>query len=323
MSREKRAILAPPRVAVTVPGSGGMLGRGLLSRIRASLSGVVMLTVFIAIGTGLMLFGLAGMAGPWKERLLASGDPRFFKAVLAFGAVYTLVSLRMLQLLLTGAAHEERTRRARRQPWDREYPWKREGMGPDYTSSPGGMLLGRVAFLGLIALFNLGLGSPSWLLKGIVILLDLFGLLVLWDSLAKLWQWLRFRRPTIDWKTFPGYVGEPVEATVRFPRAIHPRGPARATLRCLQDEEVPRPPDAHGNQAPPELKPFSVYSQTREIPLPDTPLRHLDVAFDLPRDVPGTCLAHQWPIYWQIVLEVPLAGPDFETVFLAPVYRRS
>jgi hypothetical protein len=56
---------------------------------------------------------------------------------------------------------------------------------------------------------------------------------------------------------------------------------------------------------------------------PDGPLDYLDFGFDVPSDLLGTKLATQEAVYWQVQAIVPVAGPDLETVFLAPVYRRT
>ena len=48
---------------------------------------------------------------------------------------------------------------------------------------------------------------------------------------------------------------------------------------------------------------------------------YLDFAFELPTDVPPTDLHAPSSVYWQLLLHVPIAGPDLESVFLAPVYK--
>ncbi len=324
VSRKKKPILAPPRMAVAVPGWRGATG-GCLRLFGTHFLIAALLLMFLAISTAIILFGLAGTVGPWKAGLSDNAPPQTYLGMMAFGTVFLLVTLRIGQIALVGEANETRTRprnRGKGQPWTWDHPWKQEGMSPDYTSSPGGTLLGRVALLGLIGMFNLALGSPAWEVKAVVLFFDLLGLLLLVDSLGKIWHWLRFRQPTVDWKTFPAFLGSRLEATVRFPRAIRPGGAAVATLRCAQDEPVARGRDVEGNQLDPELRPFSLYTQIREIPLPEGLLAHLDLAFQVPSDLPGTQLGVPGATYWQVLLTIPTSGPDFETVFLAPVYRR-
>ena len=321
VSREKTRIMAPPRSAV--PGAGRAFGRGFVEGLRREPAGCFLI-LFCGVGAALFAFGLAGTVGPYRDALRRDGDPRFFLAAMGFGTVFFLVPLRMLQVVLTGGANEARRERARGpadRPWEWDYPWRPAGMRPDYTSDSGGTVLGRVAFLALIGLFNIALGAPSWLLKGIVLVLDLLGLLILFDSVVKIVQWARFREPSVAWGTFPAFLGGPLAATVRFPRRLRPAGPAQATLRSVRAEWTERK-TAEG-EVERQLEPQALYAETRELPLPPgAPLASLDVAFDVPGDLPGTDLGQAEATYWQLLVRIPVAGPDLETMFLAPVYRR-
>ena len=313
-SRERSRLYAPPRAALRVAGEGSTFGRGFLRMMRESQGGGCMLLFFIAVGTGIFLFGAAGTWGPYKDGLRANGDPRFFLAMMAFGTVFSLVALRMLQIVLNSARQEGRgrSRGNRKRPWESDHPWRPEGQGPDYAGNSGGFLLGLIAFLGLLGLFNMVFLSPSpWLLRGIVLFFDLFGLLLLLDALRKAWQALRHGRPRMRWTTFPAFLGDRLEAVFLIRPALRPRGPVKATLRCIED--------AGGGEA---LEPFVIYQQIREIDGGGDVLRELPVAFDIPPDLPGTRLDRAQATYWQVFLQVPVTGPDFETVFLAPVYAR-
>jgi len=323
VSRTKERIVAPPRSAVPVPGEGRAFGRGFVAGLRREPAGCFLI-LFSGVGVALFALGLAGTVGPYRASLRESGDPRFFLAAMGFGTVFFLVPLRMLQVVLTGGVNEARQERAHGpadRPWEWDYPWRPAGMRPDYTSDGGGTVLGRVAFLAFIALFNVALGSPSWLLKGIVLVLDLLGLLVLYDSFVKALQWARFREPSVAWGTFPAFLGGPLAATVRFPRRLRPTGAAKATLRCVRDEWRQR--ETAEGEVERQLEPQALYTEARELPLPPgAPLASLDVAFDVPDDLAGTDLQEPEATYWQLLVQVPVAGPDLETVFLAPVYRR-
>lgn len=199
----------------------------------------------------------------------------------------------------------------RKLPWTADHPWRPEGMPPDYSAPGSGGVLGRVAALLLFGLFNLVFLEPSpWGLRAIVLFFDLFGALILWDTLHKMWQALRHPRPVMRWTTFPAFLGGRLEGVFAVRRALRVRGPVRATLRCVQDAGMGMQQEA-----------FSLYEQIREIPPAGDRLKELPVAFDLPSDLPGTDLGRSDAVYWQVVLQIPVAGPDFETVFLAPVYE--
>jgi hypothetical protein len=308
-SRERKRLYAPPRSALRT-GQGSAFGPGFWSRL--SKSGAAPLLVFIIVGAGIFLFGLAGTVGPWKEGLQANGDPRFFLVMMAFGTVFLLVSLRMMQIHLTQAQSAERRKPVDpRQPWAGDHPWQPQGMAPDYGKEGAGSALGRIAFFGVMGLFNLVFLSPSpWLLRGIVLLFDLFGLLILWDSLHKIWQFLRHPRPKMRWTTFPAFLGGRLEGVFLVRPAMRVRGPVKATLRCVED-----------GGSTPSSEAFVIYEQTQEVPPGGDRLAELPIAFDIPTDLPGTDLARYDPTYWQVMLILPVTGPDFETVFLAPVYE--
>lgn len=315
-SRERRLLFAPPRVALPVEGPRS----GVLKRLREGPG--CFLLFFASIGAGLFLFGLAGTFGPWRDALRENGDPRFFLAAMGFGTVFVLVPLRMLQVVLTGAEHADRRRKARvdpTQPWASDYPWRPDSMAPEGEGGAGEAVLGRVAFLALIGLFNLGLASGSWLLITIIVILDLLGLVILYDSIHKLWMALRYPRPRISWLTFPVFTGSRLEAVFRSRRRLQATGPARVTLRCVRDEWEARP-TAKGGQSH-QLEAFMIYEQVTEIPIESPPIDSLRIEIDIPADLPGTDLTKEEAVYWQVVVQIPVLGPDFESVFLAPVYR--
>jgi hypothetical protein len=294
---------------LSVPGQKDF-GRRFLATMRDG----GMLLVFIAVGAGIFLFGVAGTWGPYKEGLQANGDPRFFLAMMAFGAVFMLVALRMLQIVFNSASHKVLPREKQTRPWEADHPWKPEGQGPDYAGNTGGTILGLVAFLGLLGLFNMVFTSPSpWLLRGIVIFFDLLGLLFLVDALRRLWQALRHGRPRMRWTTFPAFLGDPLEGVFQIRPALRPAGPVKVTLRCVEDA---------GGDQPGALEPFAIYQQIQEIDAGRDALRELPVSFHIPSDLPGTHLSRDRATYWQVFLQVPVTGPDFETVFLAPVYEK-
>jgi hypothetical protein len=319
-SRVRSSLPAPSRASVPAPGAPTAFGRGIVRRFRESQAGCFFL-LFLAVGGGIFLFGLAGTVGPYAEGLRAGNDPRSFLGVMAFGAVFFLIALRMTQITLTGVEHDRRSRKGAgaRHPWASDHPWRPAGMGPDYASPGSGVVLGRLAILSLLGLFNLALGSGSWFVWALILMFDLLGLLILFDSLVKVLQALRRARPRVRWTTFPAFLGTRLEGVFTTRRPLAATGPVRATLRCVEDVE------RGGSDAGPVLEPFVIYTQTGDFPGAGRPGERIDTVafgFDLPDDLPGTNLLRREAVYWQVVVEVPLAGPDFEAVFLAPVYAR-
>lgn len=323
-SRERKILRAPPREAVPVPGAPTAFGRGFWQRYRKSRSGCF-LTLFIAVGVGLFLFGLANIAGPYAPA--EREDPVRFLVAMAFGVVFILVALRMLQVELTGTEHRRRRGRGAShwKPWTSDHPWQPEGMDPDYSAPGGGHVLGTVAILSVLALFNLAFfDHPSWVARAVLLLFDLFGFLILVDALLKIFQALRRMRPRMRWTTFPAFLGERLEGVFTTERPLSTIGPARATLRCVRDEwtehkEIDE--DTGRETKHRHLLPYVLYTRSIEVPA-EGRIKQVPLAFDVPTDLPGTDLMRKEAVYWQVVVEVPLSGPDFNAVFLAPVYER-
>ena len=202
-------------------------------------------------------------------------------------------------------------------PWAADSPWRPAGQDPDYEPDTGHPFRARLGLLGLIALANLGLLASSVLLENVIVLLDVLGIVIVIDLLLKLWQASRRIRPRMRWTTFPAFLGGRLEGVLVTRGALEPIGAARAILRCVRDERVPAE-DGSGAA----VEPAAIYRQITEFPITADRLKVLPVAFDLPADLPGTDLKNDEPVYWQVALQIPTIGPDFETVFLAPVYAR-
>ena len=202
-------------------------------------------------------------------------------------------------------------------PWAADYPWRPAGQEPDYARDAGHPFLVRLGIVALIGMSNLALLSSSLLLENLVVLLDVLGVVLVLDLLLELWRAFRRLRPRMRWKTFPAYLGGRLEAELVARPFLEPIGPALAILRCVHDERIA---GAHSSES--SLEPTVIYQQRCEVPVPELRLKELPLAFDIPVGLPGTDLGRDDAIYWQIALRIPSIGPDFETVFLAPVYGR-
>lgn len=314
----KERVIATPRSALPAPGSGSVFGRGFLRNLRAAGGVGCFLLFFMSLGTGLFLWGLAGTFGPYKEGMRDNAPPQTFLGMMAMGTVFFLVALRMLQIVLTSARNEGRAKGDAKQPWTWDHPWSTHWMKPDYTGSGSGTILGRVAFLALLALFNVAWASDLLVFKIVVAIFDLFGVLILIDTVQKIVQWLRVGQPVVIWSQVPAFLGERLEGRIAFSRSVAAQGPARVTLRRVEDEWVERQSGKHRTR---ELQPFAVYKDEQEVPLSgDSDV--FDFAFDLPQFQTGTDLSKPEAVYWQVLISVPVVGPDLEAVFLAPVYRK-
>jgi hypothetical protein len=220
-------------------------------------------------------------------------------------------SLRPDGALSTTSAASAAGRPAGKEPWASDHPWQPAGQDADYAPGKDVALRGRAVALVLIALANLGLASSLSILRDLTALLDVFGIVLLGDTLLRIWQ--SGRRPRMRWTTFPAFVGGRLEAVLVARPSLQPIGDVRAVLRCVRDERG----------AESFLEPTVIYQQISEIPVVEERLQELRLSFDLPADLPGTDLGRDDAVYWQVALRIPVVGPDVEIVFLAPVYARS
>ncbi|HVG08729.1 MAG TPA: hypothetical protein VNM67_13565 [Thermoanaerobaculia bacterium] len=191
-------------------------------------------------------------------------------------------------------------------------PWQPKGQMPDYTPKDRQAMPVRVAVLAVIAALNLLLPSASPALGTVILLVDVAGLIVLFDTLNKLWYAFWRRPPLLRWTRFPAHTGEQLEALLVARPALEVIGPVLAVLRCVRDEVV----EGEGRV------PMQVYSQTAEFDFPGERLKEVALSFELPSEVPGTELDREDAVYWQIAVRIPVIGPDLELVYLAPVYAR-
>ncbi|MEA2561092.1 MAG: hypothetical protein QOH06_2596 [Acidobacteriota bacterium] len=309
VSREKVKLAIAARAAIVSPGAGSVFGRGLFRRLRGLGKASLVYLALLAIGVAVFLFGLDGnTAGPYK-------------IAMACGAVFFLLVLRALQVDLNRRRERPgrpRQKEAKKEPWTWDYPWSTSWMTPegdDVDSS----LLGTVSFLAVVALCNALWLTGMTFFYIFLTLLDLLALYVLYRLLRKGVQSVRFRTPVVIWEEIPVYPGSPLQGRVAFPRDVRAMGPTRLTLRCVSESRRSR------SDAGPYLDAYAVYRETYEVPLPGEPGEPLDVlsfSFKVPQDQPGTALLNNEPVYWHLVVAVPVAGPDLEVAFLAPIYQK-
>lgn len=201
-------------------------------------------------------------------------------------------------------------------PWTSDHPWNPEGMRPEGAVDAAGSMRGRIVLLVLTGLLNIALPWVPAAAKAVLLILDLAGLLVLFDSILKVVQALRHPRTRMRWTTFPAFLGGRLEGTLLVRPGQHVFSALTVKLRCVQDEPSPAAGEAR-------LEPHVIYEQTFEALPPGETLKELPLSFQLPDDLPGTHLDRAEATYWQVAVRIPVTGPDIEAVFLAPVYERA
>lgn len=314
ISREKERLFAPARDTVPAPGAGPLFGRRFFRQLRENTGGYFLL-LFTGIGVGLFLMGLTNTLG---QDAMESDTSLLSRAVpMLIGSIFILGSLQMLVSLLAPEINRERVGPAA-EPWTWDHPWRKEWMARDYASGSNS-ILGRLVVIPVTGLATTAaLSEPSCVFTAVASGFGAVSVLVVYDALRRLIQWLRFRHPVVIWSSIPTFQGETLAGRIAYARPVRATAPPRVTLRCVREDWL----EPVGPKQSRSLQPFAVYRETHEVPLPGKDaLEWIDFAFEVPYDQPGTDLAAEKPTYWQVVVYVPLAGPDLETVFLAPVYQ--
>lgn len=199
-------------------------------------------------------------------------------------------------------------------PWTSDHPWHPEGQEPDYTPEVSNQVPVRIAVLAAVVALNFLFPWASPRLEIFILLVDIVGVVVAFDSLNKLWYGYRNRKPRMRWTRFPAFTGGRLEGILVARPSPEVIGPILAVLRCVQDERV-TPVEGE-----PFCEPRMIYHQFTEFPVPGDRLKEVAVAFDIPADLPGTDLGREEAIYWQVAVRIPVVGPDEELAYLAPVY---
>jgi hypothetical protein len=197
-----------------------------------------------------------------------------------------------------------------------DHPWRTEGMEPDYTPETHHQMPLRIGILAAIAALNFLLPSASPLLQTLILLVDAGGVIVIFDTINKLWYGYWNRKPRMRWTRFPVFTGGRLEGVLVARPSPEVIGPVLGVLRCIQDERVV------SESGEVTHEPMVIYRRMAEFPVPGDRLKEVAIAFDVPADLPGTDLKRPDATYWQLALRIPVVGPDEELVYLAPVYTR-
>src|SRR5262245_56802460 len=280
--------------------------KSLFSKYGAGIAPLFMSVPFTAVGTAVLI-------------LLPRKNPGQIMPYV-FGAVFALAGLFLFTMgisAIRGIAAPPRS--SAKEPWKTDNAWDPSGARPDAPGHSVAGYLGAALFLLLIASFNVmwtvKKDLSAWLIVTVVVgLLDRIGLLVLGSILVALVQRLRSGVPRLSWKRFPFFTGGRFEAHFTPGRALRVTGPVRAILRCVEQTTE------KDSQGRPEVHPYAIYAQTKAIESPDGRLRPFDFSFEVPASVLGSDLSKQESTYWLLEIRAPLAGPDFSTQFLLPIY---
>ncbi|HKA38078.1 MAG TPA: hypothetical protein VKH43_14730 [Thermoanaerobaculia bacterium] len=280
--------------------------KALFSKYAAGIAPLAMSIPFTGAGTAVLI--LVPRKNPGQIM------PYVFGAVFALAGLF-LFTMGVSAIRAAGAP----PRPSAKEPWKTDNAWDPSGARPDAPGRSVAGFLGAALFLLLIGAFNVmwtvKKDLSAWLIVTIVVgLFDLIGLLVIGSIVFTIFQRLRTGAPRLSWRKFPFFTGGRFDARFTPGRALRVTGPVRAILRCVEQATE------KDSQGRPEVHPYAIYAQSKTIDAPDGRLRPFDLSFEIPATVPGTDLSTQESTCWLLEIRAPLAGPDFSTQFLLPIY---
>ena len=157
-------------------------------------------------------------------------------------------------------------------PWMTD-PWRAQGQAPDYMPEVRYYVPLRIGLLVGIAALNLLLRSVPPIVEVLILLVDVVGVIVVFDSLNKLWYGYWTRKPTMRWTRIPAYTGGRLEGVLVARPSPEVIGPVLGVLRCVRDERV------ESESGETTYEPVALYRQMAEFPVPGDRLKEVAIAF--------------------------------------------
>jgi hypothetical protein len=186
-----------------------------------------------------------------------------------FGTIFSLSGLLLFTMgvsALRTAAAAGREHRIK-EPWRSDNRWDPRGARPDAPGRSLAGFLGGVLFLLLIGAFNVmwtvRKDFSAWVVVTVILVVfDALALLMIASILLTIVRRVRAGSPRLSWTKFPFFTGDRFDASFTSGRPLAVTGPARATLRCV--EQVVE----DGGNGRREAHPYAIYahSQTFEPP---------------------------------------------------------
>lgn len=203
-----------------------------------------------------------------------------------------------------------------------DFAWNPRGFTPPRWSRAVKAVGGVVFFTIFLSLFNWWafFTQSPWMLKAIVGLFDLILVFVAWHAGMIVGRTIKFAPSRIEFAKFPFRPGE--TAVLRW---LVPNGISRITkgtfvLRSVEEwYEV----TGSGKNRSRTLVHEQVWSGTHHLdnPCELLPNKMEELRFNLPADAASTLLSTGKTVFWELDVDLDLAGLDFKETYLVPVYR--
>jgi hypothetical protein len=209
-----------------------------------------------------------------------------------------------------------------REPWRYDYRWPQDGVRDDTLRRivRGALIIGYVLlFLVPFNLMVLGGTTQQGRIYVFVVLGDLaVAIGLVYESYMTV-RWIKYGRSYLSYRTFPFYLGRPLEVTFCNNRFTRHCRRLEITLRCIQERAQ------HGCRLyQSEVQRYQMYADKQVIDDAAELLGgEIAIRFDLPAPTEDleTQLSERPPRYWELMVTSEVRGIDFESTLLVPVYR--
>ena len=222
-------------------------------------------------------------------------------------------------------ANKRRAELGMRDPVLADFAWDERGFTPPRWSSAAKGIGGAIFFALFLSMFNWWAFSAKgpWMVKIIVGVFDLIWLLVAWLACVRVGRTLKFGPSRIEFARFPFHPGETVSLHWVVPNGLTQAAKGTFTLRCVEEWYETR---GSGKNRRKHLVQEAVWDATGHLEQSRTltPGRPEELRFAIPAEAIGTRMNAKdtKPVFWELVIELDLAGLDFKESYLVPIYRK-
>lgn len=280
-----------------------------------------------------LLFGLPFvLVGVWASlaglKLISIDESNLHAPHWVLGVFGTVFALAGVFVWSMGWRQLKANRRRReleaRNPALADYPWDEHGFTPPRWSRAVKGIGGVTFFALFLSIFNWWAFAAKgpWMVKIIVALFDLVLALLIWQVALLVGRTIKFGPTRIEFARFPFSPGGPMSVQWVVPRGINRVTRGTVTLQCV--EEWYEVSGSRKNRSR-HLVQESIWSATGHLDQPQELRIEMpeELRFDLPAEAPGTVLSGRdtKPVFWELVMDLDLAGLDFKETYLIPVYR--
>ena len=216
---------------------------------------------------------------------------------------------------------DEAVRRHPNEPALADYPWHPDGFKASAWAAAAkalGIAMGTSVFLSMFNWWAF-VAHGDWMVKGVVIVLDLVGL-VLWAQAAQqAGRAFKFGHSQVVFSGFPYRLPDPVLIRWQSGGGISRVRKGTFTLRCVEEWMEHSGSGRNRTRTVAQEEIWSgtwVLEQPRNFSLRES----VELRYELPVDAVPTQFSADRPVFWELEVKLDLPGLDFKQTYLVPIY---